>query len=403
MRHEVLQGDCLEIMAGMEPESVDAVVTDPPAGISFMGAAWDSDKGGRDQWIAWMASIARECLRVLKPGGHALVWALPRTSHWTATAWENAGFVPRDRLAQIFGTGFPKSLDVSKAIDKAAGAEREIVGSKLGQPGYREGETGERGNDYGNGLSNGSAKCQITTPATDAARQWEGWGTALKPAMEDWWLLRKPLSEKTVAKNVIEHGTGGINIDGCRVGSESTLRPTGDHSFGKDSGWNRHNLKSIQGGSQSGRWPANLIHDGSDEVLAIFPEARSAGLYPSESMGTGNGATYFGIKKQGQLHGDSGSAARFFYTAKVSTSERTCKGHVENKHPTVKPLALMRYLVRLVTPPGGLVLDPFAGSGTTIVATVEEGFSGIGIELNPEYCEIARRRIDEAAKQGRLF
>jgi site-specific DNA-methyltransferase (adenine-specific) len=195
-------GDCLEVLRGLEPGSIDAVVTDPPAGIGFMGQDWDHDKGGRAAWIAWMTDVARECLRVLKPGGHALVWALPRTSHWTATAWEDAGFEVRDRVAHVFGSGFPKSLDVSKAIDAAAGAEREVVGVSdhihsrgantaypkcPGETAAAAEQTAERGN------------C-ITAPATPAARQWAGWGTALKPAVEDWWLLREPLAGTVAAK-----------------------------------------------------------------------------------------------------------------------------------------------------------------------------------------------------------
>ena len=192
MTHFTLHhGDCLKVLKTLPSCSVDAIVTDPPAGIAFMGKSWDTDKGGRDAWIAWMQSIAQECLRVIKPGGHALVWALPRTSHWTGMAWENAGWEPRDKVVHLFGTGFPKSLNVSKAIDKAAGAEREVVG-------YSRGVGVEDNQGYG-GIARGGVgivqkgiDVPVTASATPEAHQWEGWGTALKPAAEDWWLLRKP-------------------------------------------------------------------------------------------------------------------------------------------------------------------------------------------------------------------
>jgi len=194
MKIELMQGDCLEVMKGLADNSVDAIVTDPPAGIGFMSKEWDHDKGGREHWIAWMAEIAAECKRVLKPGGHALVWAIPRTSHWTATAWENAGLEVRDRIAHVFGSGFPKSLDISKALDKVAGK----LGTQSQGANYAGGDYAPRDktmrSDYG----------YKYTPATEAAAQWQGWGTALKPAMEDWWLLRKPISEKTVAANVLK-------------------------------------------------------------------------------------------------------------------------------------------------------------------------------------------------------
>ena len=192
--HDLYNGDCLDYLKTHPDNMFDSIVTDPPAGIAFMGKDWDKDKGGRDAWIAWMTEIAEECLRVLKPGAHALVWALPRTSHWTATAWEDAGFEVRDRVSHLFGSGFPKSHNISKAIDKMAGAEREVIGINQNVKGrtIREIETLNVGAGAGNDTS-------ITAPATPEAQQWDGWGTALKPCMEDWWLLRKPIEEKTVA------------------------------------------------------------------------------------------------------------------------------------------------------------------------------------------------------------
>lgn len=199
-------GDALTILKNLETSSVDSLVTDPPAGVGFMGNDWDNDKGGREQWVAWMASVMQECLRVMKPGAHGLVWAIPRTSHWTATALEDAGFEVRDVITHLFGTGFPKSLDISKAIDKAAGAKREIVGEIK--------RSGSRLSEYGF-----AANPSVTSPATSEAKEWQGWGTALKPASEHWILVRKKCSEKTVAANVLKHGCGGINIDGCRIES----------------------------------------------------------------------------------------------------------------------------------------------------------------------------------------
>jgi len=214
----IICGDCLEVLSTLPEDSIDAIVTDPPAGIAFMGKEWDKDKGGRDAWIAWMSQVASECLRVIKPGGHALVWALPRTSHWTGMAWEEAGWGPRDKISHVFGSGFPKSLDISKALDKMAGAERDIIG------------VAKRSNAKGH-VTNYSKwdrpeEYDITAPATPAAKQWAGWGSAIKPSHEDWWLFRKPLEEATIAANVLRWGTGGLNIDGCRI-STNGEHPTG--------------------------------------------------------------------------------------------------------------------------------------------------------------------------------
>jgi site-specific DNA-methyltransferase (adenine-specific) len=396
-------GDCLAVLATLPDNSVDSVATDPPAGIGFMGKDWDHHKGGRDEWVAWLRSVMAEALRVLKPGGHALVWSLPRTSHWTATAAEDAGFELRDRIAHCFGSGFPKSLDVSKAIDKAAGAEREIVGSKLGRPGMaKDGSNQRNGFDaaYG-GIAAGPMSSAITAPATPAARQWQGWGTALKPAIEDWWLARKPLSENTVAANVLRWGTGAINVDGCRVDYNGE-KPSGwfDETERKNVGFKLTNGSSSKITSKPGtcRFPSHLIHDGSDEVVGLFPVTKTnAGQY--HKNGT---AGCFGVaREEGTIvsPGDSGSAARFFYCAKASREDREDGNH----HPTVKPSALMRYLCRLITPPGGVVLDCFMGSGSTGKGAVEEGFRFIGIEQDADYVEIAKRRIEAELAQGRLW
>jgi site-specific DNA-methyltransferase (adenine-specific) len=315
---------------------------------------------------------------------------------------EDAGFEIRDMIAWVYGSGFPKSMDVSKAIDKAAGAEREVVGEGpyssrrpraevKSQNAYQDGI-----GDYGSSL--------ITAPATDAAKQWQGWGTSLKPALEPITMARKPL-EGTVAANVLAHGCGGLNVDGCRVEGAIgvSYRTTGNGEVGSGGvyqggyrgEWNASNphTESVRHNA-AGRWPANLIHDGSDEVLELFPETTSGVLNQANVKandriyggGFGNGKT-----SPRKFEANSGSAARFFYCAKASRSERG----KDNTHPTVKPLALMRYLVRLVTPPGGLVLDPFAGSGTTLLAARLEGAAAIGVELDEKHCEIIARRLDD--------
>lgn len=370
------KADCLELLKELPDNSVDSLVTDPPAGISFMGKAWDDDKGGRDEWIKWLASVLAECHRVMKPGAHGLVWALPRTSHWTGMACEQAGFEVRDRIAHLFGSGFPKSLDISKALDKAAGIIPE--------------DTGKGFNAAGIGESNGGSKLRSDHPdykkperVTDAAKEWQGWGTALKPACEDWWLIRKPLSEKTVAKNVLKHGTGGINIDASRIGSETISQHGRNESTNLS--MSGKNYAEESGRSWQGRFPANLV----------FTEGEATEML--------------------------GEPSRFFYCAKISSSERnagldempdrvvrsvlnTKNGDGErldgapspigkNHHPTVKPKKLMGYLIKLITPPGGVVLDPFMGSGSTGVACRENGFDFIGIEKEKEYFEIAGARL----------
>lgn len=430
---DIIVGDCLETMRAMPDASVHAIVTDPPYGISFMGKGWDSDVPPTAIWS--------ECLRVLKPGGHLLSFAGTRTQHRMATRIEEAGFEIRDVIAWVYGSGFPKSLDVSKAIDKMDASEEqerrrlaftawvrsqgvtsrqidEATGTNMGghyttgasQPAimtrehleacrnlFREvPQWVEREADIRTVESRNMAEREvvgtrkmtdttmaspaiarlaegvgvaprrlvdITAPATEAARQWQGWGTALKPAMEPITVARKPLVG-TVAENVLAHGTGGVNVDGCRVGEEVLpAQARGITRMGTFQG-----ADGNEPPERFGRWPANLIHDGSHEALAPFPGSSATG-------------TLFG-------EGEPEGAARFFYCAKPSRAERG-----DNSHPTVKPIALMRYLCRLVTPKGGTVLDPFAGSGTTGVAAIAEGFSFVGCELSEDYAAIARRRM----------
>ena len=415
---KLIHGDCLEKLKAMKADSIDSIVTDPPYGLSFMGKKWDYDVPSVEIW--------KECLRVLKPGGHLLAFAGTRTQHRMAVRIEDAGFEIRDMIAWVYGSGFPKSLDVSKAIDRAAGAEREIIGEKqrakcdFSNNLYAQ-DTANRNNQkiFGYGVE------QITAPFTDAAKQWDGWGTALKPSLEPITVARKPLGEKTVAANVMEHGTGAINVDGCRVeaadGATTALKPAmvNDTStpFGRGAAMGGN-------GSPLGRWPANLIHDGSDEVVGLFPNSKSCS---SPSAARPQGSILGGARSQGAIYpGEDGSAARFFYCAKASKKDRDegCEGMEERKsgmsngaqlngegydkgqdiglnrvisrrnhHPTVKPTALMRYLCRLVTPRGGTVLDPFMGSGSTGKAAVLEGFNFIGIEREAEYVKIAKARI----------
>lgn len=400
---DIFHGNCLDHMLFMEDNSVDAIVTDPPYGLSFMGKKWDYDVPGVDIWT--------ECLRVLKPGGHLLAFAGTRTQHRMAVRIEDAGFEIRDMIAWVYGSGFPKSLDVSKALDKAAGAEREVLGT-VDPRGTFDGRerksaavnTNWRGAEGRDDVRDLSQK-QITAPATDAARQWQGWGTALKPALEPITVARKPLIG-TVAANVLEHGTGALNIDGCRVGGESTTRIQGVAEIGFHGG---NYAPGLQTGSEMGRWPANLIHDGSDEVLAAFPHASGAVAPVRGSEASAKTANAFG-EYSGRAPSDQrdggGSAARFFYCAKASRKDRNEGLHADlearngNHHPTVKPTDLMAYLCRLVTPPGGLVYDPFMGSGSTGKAAVREGLRFAGSEMQAEYIAIARARIAAAMTGG---
>lgn len=455
--------DCKELMRELPECSIDAIVCDPPYGLEFMGKEWDklteangfrraendADVGrknvfgrisrtspeyklggagiekdaksaggfGKDSptnenayaaarirygkstanMQEWHQEWATEALRVLKPGGHALVFGGTRTHHRLMCGLEDAGFEIRDCVMWVYGSGFPKSLDVSKAIDKAAGAEREVY-ARL-----------DRSGPQGSIIAQCSqAKEYIYShPSTDAAKAWDGWGTALKPAWEPIIVARKPL-EGTVVENVLKYGTGALNIDGCRVEG-----PKGNGVWGSSN-------KTCQGGrtfnasprgeeyrseqNDKGRWPANLIHDGSDEVVSLFPQ-QTSGANPTRRGPSTFGGGFIGQDECDPARGaESGSAARFFYTAKASGSDRGNQTdpalplfgieqeEFRNTHPTVKPLALMRYLLTLVCPPGALVLDPFAGSGSTGCAAKELGIKIILAELELEYCDIAARR-----------
>lgn len=415
---KLLHGDCREQMAAMDAASVDAIVTDPPYELGFMGKGWD--KAG----VAFDSATWREALRVIKPGGHMLAFGGTRTFHRMAVAIEDAGFEIRDTLCWLYGSGFPKSLDIGKAIDKAAGAEREVLAT-IPDRWAGKGNVLERANQAPR------ADAFLTAPATDIAKQWDGWGTALKPAYEPIIMARKPLIG-TVAANVAAYGTGGINIDQCRIESEESTERTSGVNQGVYGSDNRRGM--VRGGTL-GRWPANVVLD--EDAAALLDEQsgtmRARGnrtptkRRQSEGVWAANGARP-GIGQDGPIdRGDTGGASRFFYCAKASRAERNAgldgmperDKHVysagivsadhpgtasgggnrpaANHHPTVKPIALMQWLVRLVTPAGGTVLDPFMGSGSTGIACAREGLRFIGIEQDSEYVAIARRRIDNDA------
>jgi DNA modification methylase len=427
-------GDCIEVLAEMDAESVDAVVCDPPYGLEFMGKDWDApwrgdvvadpasvggfqDGNGGNPFSRsrirfgigggfqqWCETWAREALRVLKPGGHLLAFGGTRTFHRLTCGIEDAGFEVRDCLSYLYGSGFPKSLDVSKAIDKAAGAERVRVGNGASScPGLAAGGECGCAERYGDerSMSGGTVHAPATAPATDAAREWQGWGTALKPAWEPCVVARKPLAG-TVAENVQRYGTGAINVDGCRIGTRVETWPL-SRAWGAGyvpGGDRSKDRTEATGTAPEGRWPANVALDEAAAAMldAQSGERKSPSTYTrsatvaSTTYGEGMGAVGAGDQSNG--YGDTGGASRFYYTAKASRADRNTSG-ATNTHPTVKPTDLMRWLVRLVTPPGGVVLDPFAGSGSTLVAARAEGFRAIGIEREDEYAEIIAQRLSQ--------
>ena len=386
MRYKLLHGDCLIKMKEMDDNSVDAIITDPPYGLSFMGKKWDYEVPSVEVW--------REALRVLKPGGYLLSFAGSRTYHRLVVNVEDAGFEIRDQIMWVYGSGFPKSHNISKAIDKAAGAEREIVGERITGTIGRPTSDGTKPSSTNPNHGVGRQVIAITSPATPEAKQWDGWGSALKPAHEPIVVARKPLIG-TIVENVLEHGTGGLNIDACRIAHDDPMIIRKD--FESNTGDIFTRAKGNEAGpSANGRYPANFIHDGSDEVVSLFPTSKSTKTPISDGRSEYNNQVYgggLGLHNPANSYNDSGSAARFFYCAKPSQQEKHFGVEELNIHPTVKPVDLMKYLCRLITPPNGIVLDPFMGSGTTGIAATQEGFNFIGIEMNDEYIEIANQRI----------
>jgi DNA modification methylase len=425
----LLVGDCIEQMRTLDAESIDAVITDPPYGIGFMGKGWDNFGGSPAEASAsapaafqeFSRAWAAEAYRVLKPGGYLLAFGGTRTYHRLASGLEDAGFEIRDCLLWIYGSGFPKGLNVSKAIDTAAGAKRNVIGS------YVVRGTAAQGKHKGRAAAaadEGHApwarlKVDITEPFTDPAREWEGWGTALKPAVEPIVMARKPLIG-TVVENVQRYGTGAINIDATRVGIDERFdNPGGISSV---NGVSRMRFSNIEGNTVNGRWPANVLLD--EEAAAMLDEQSGESKSPWPYLQVSQVVGLYGAEKHHDRlsthHGDSGGASRFFYVAKASTAERNfgldglatevaVTGALRdvgqeskpkaNTHPTVKPIALMAYLIRMVARKGSVILDPFMGSGTTAVAAIQEGVAWIGCERETEYVKIIQART-AAAQAG---
>jgi len=445
-RVELRHGDCIELMRELPDNSIDSIVTDPPYGLEFMGKEWDAPwKFGKVEWAdegtdkshpfrdgsarveygiggtaslgfqAWFTEVATEALRVLKPGGHLLAFGGTRTYHRLAVAIEDAGFEIRDSMIWLYGSGFPKSHDVSKAIDKMQGAKRQKKLVQAANPKVTgRGKSGDLSAsrpfiEKALRENAGWHAVDDDTPISSNAKQWQGWGTALKPAHEPIVVARKPLIG-TVAENVLEWGVGAMNIDGCRISGnvpskpQPLIRPNGkDSGHALGSGVGRNNQMSS---ALNGRWPANVVlshtifcDDTCAEGCPVAELDRQSGIRPAgafpEKSNVVTGKHYeggWGVVNNGTRRiTDVGGASRFFYVAKASKRERPKVDGVA--HPTVKPLALMRWLVRLVTPPNGTVLEPFAGSGTTVEAALLEGFSVLAFEKTADYLPLIRERI----------
>lgn len=411
----IYAGDCVAVMAALPEASIDAVVCDPPYGLEFMGKEWDrlfttrdkatADLTGKsssqfvaaavDHYVAgpqaqeWHTIWARAAFRVLKPGGHLLAFGGSRTYHRLACAIEDAGFEIRDCLMWLYGSGFPKSLDVSKAMDKAAGAEREFIATRTDGVG----NTAASLHKQESFAASREKVFEVTAPASDAAKAWAGWGTALKPAHEPIVLARKPLAAPTVAANVLQFGTGALNVDGCRIEGPDWKRSTPHRDDMRGGKYGSSEGKRIEWAPQAmpsaGRWPANVLLDeaaarlldaqsGESKSEPVKPYTRVSRDYYSGSWPDSNGGGYR----------DAGGASRFFYTSKAGSEDRD-----GSRHPTVKPVDLMKWLITLVTPPGGVVLDPFLGSGTTVYAARALGIRSIGIEREPAYLADAIGRL----------
>jgi DNA modification methylase len=453
--------DNLSVLQTFPDNSIDALVCDPPAGIGFMGKAWDDftknarpgqNSNGffnhsgnarlgirvsdydRKSFIAFMTPILEECLRVMKPGAHGFVWALPRTSHWTMCALEDAGFEIRDMVTHIFGTGMPKSHNISLNIDKSKGAERKIVSTHKTKDIRRNVEEDRKIGltsgqpKFGTGSPSVTMDYKVTAPATPEAEQWNGWGSSMKPSTEFWILVRKPLAEKTIVAQVLATGTGAINIDACRTAGivRQTTQGASSKIYGGGKGFAPEGRQLSQP-HDDGRWPAHLVLSHSEgctpttchnecpiAILDTQGGVRTSGK--SDGFEGPYKAEVYGkyeknLIRPETIYGDTGGASRYFsqfsyekipkfiYMPKASPGDRTSGKIVKNDHPTVKPTALMAWLCKLITPPNGTVLDPFVGSGSTLVGAVREGFHYIGIDMDAHYCEIAEARVREERKK----
>lgn len=383
----LINGDNVAFLCGIPSNTVDSVVTDCPYGLKFMGKKWDYDVPSVYQW--------EEVFRVLKPGGYLLSFGGTRTYHRLVVNIEDAGFQIRDQIQWLYGQGFPKSVNISKGIDKKFGADREVVSKTV-----RSGNI--KGGQMHAGRKNVGIKvvCKETKPSTDLAKQWDGYGTALKPANEPIVLAQKPISEKTIVDNVLRWGVGGLNIDGCRIefngdenlnARQTTTKLSNKKFFDKET----RIFEGQQTYDQQGRFPANiLLDDQAADMLDYQTGILKSGGYPPEFTKKQSKNCYgnYGPRGAPKFKTNEGGASRFFYCAKTSKKERG-DGNI---HPTVKPIRLMEYLIKLACPPGGIVLDPYMGSGSTGIAAKNLGFKFIGIELDDKYFKIAKKRIEEA-------
>jgi site-specific DNA-methyltransferase (adenine-specific) len=393
MKNNILCGDSLEVLKDFEDNYFDSVVTDPPYGLAFMGKKWDYDVPQVELW--------KEVYRVLKPGGHILSFAGSRTYHRMAVNIEDAGFEIRDMLGWLYGSGFPKSHNIGKAVDKLQGNERETL-TEIQKENLFEKEKKIESVEKSGKTSRAYQSEEQTTAGiyskTKGNSQWEGWGTALKPAHEPIVMARKPFNT-SVAENVLTHGTGGINIDECRVGTERTKTTIKDLSEAHGNKFGKSGIKYKTLGykeNPEGRFPANIIHDGSEEVLEVFEESSRFFYCAKASKAERN----MGLDDYEEKQVTDGTIRSNQETARTFGANSAKR---KNYHPTVKPIKLMEYLVRLVTPKEGIVLEPFAGSGTTLIACKQQGFNYIGIEREQEYCDIAEARLKGVQVQGELF
>jgi len=393
--NQIYTGDCFEQLPALDENSVHAIVTDPPYGLAFMGRSWDDFEP--KEYQEWCEKWATECLRVLKPGGHLLAFSGNRTHHRLMSGIEDAGYEIRDTITWHYGSGFPKALDVSKAIDKQADADREVIRT--------EDKSSKNGRRMNTGLDSKdrdtlNGEYEVTQPATEQAEQWDGFKSALKPATEFVCVARSPLAEDTIAENVVTHGTGALNIDACRISAGQEYEYETDVPISTENsndGWTRDAHQGIERSSHTeGRYPANVVFDArqadvlDDEVGECNVPKAQSNSHETEYDSTSYEIEYGDRNKS--KYGDNGGPSRYFYTSKASKAERTLDGKIDNAHPTVKPIDLMEWLVSLATAEEQIVLDPFAGSGTTCKAAKNKTRHFIGIEQQAKWADVARVR-----------